>query len=61
VQFDVCKLGGAVDRHERVELTLFSPHFSDVDVEEADRVTLELLLCWSVAFADAMTLQAAMQ
>ena len=40
----------AVDRHEHVELALFSPHFSDVDVEEADRIALELFLRRSVAF-----------
>ena len=34
MQLDVGKLGGAVDRHEHVELSLFGPHLCDVDVEE---------------------------
>lgn len=66
MQFDVGKLGGAVDRHEHVELTLLGSHFGNVDVEVADRIALELLLRWFVAFdirqsTDPMALQAAMQ
>ena len=66
MQFDVGKLGGAVDRHEHVELSLFGPHLCDVDVEEADRVGLELLLGLFLAVdvwqpADAVTLIAPVQ
>src|SRR3954470_572525 len=44
VQFDESELGGAVDRYEHMELALFGPHLGNIDVEEADRVALELLL-----------------
>jgi hypothetical protein len=49
-----------------VELALFGAHLSDIDVEEADRIGLELLLRRPVAFdirqaADAVALQAAVQ
>jgi hypothetical protein len=66
MKFHVGELRRAVDCYEHVELTLFGPHLSNVDVEEANRVTLELLLRRSIAFdvqqsADAMTLQATVQ
>jgi hypothetical protein len=57
---------GSVDADEQMELAFFGPDFGDVDVKEADRVRLELLLCGLVPFdllggADAESLQAAMQ
>ena len=39
VKFDEGELGGAVDRHEHVQLALLSPHLGDIDVEVADRVS----------------------
>ena len=36
------ELGGAVDGDEEIELALRGLHFGDVDVEEADRIGLEL-------------------
>jgi hypothetical protein len=60
------ELRGSVDADEQVELAFLGPDFGDVDVKEADRVGLELLLRGLVAFnlrepADAVSLQAAMQ
>jgi hypothetical protein len=45
-----------------VQLTLFGSHLGNVDVEVADRVALEFLLGWPVAFdirqaADAVALK----
>ena len=50
VQFDKGELGGAVDRHQQVELALRGAHFGDVDVKLADRVGLELALGRDLAF-----------
>jgi hypothetical protein len=66
VQFGEGELGGPVDRNEEVELSLLGPHLGDVDVEEADRVALELRAQRLVAVGlgqprDAMTLEATMQ
>lgn len=60
------ELGGPVDAHEEIELTLGSLHLGDVNVEEPDGVTLELLSSGLVALdirqaRDAVTLKAAMQ
>ena len=57
------KLAGAVDGHEEIELALGRLHLGDVDVEETDRVALELrplrLVALDVRQArDAMPLQA---
>ena len=58
-----CRL---VDGDEEMELVFLGPHFGNVDMEEADRVSLELLPrrlvpldIWQLA--DAMTLEATMQ
>ena len=66
MQLNEGELRGPVDANEKVELTFLRPNFGDVDVKEADRVRLELLLCGLVPFdlrepADAVSLQAAMQ
>jgi hypothetical protein len=66
MQFHEGKLRGPVDGHEHMQLALFGPHLGDIDVEVADRVALELLLCRPVALdigqtTNAMALQAAMQ
>ena len=42
VQLDKGELGRAVDGHEEVELALLGPDLGNVDVEEADRIALEL-------------------
>ena len=60
------KLRGPVDRNEQVELAFGGPHLGQIDVEEADRIGIELLPLGFVAFdvrqpADAMTLQTTMQ
>jgi hypothetical protein len=44
------ELGGAVDGDEEIELALRRLHLGDVDVEEADRIGLELPLGRSFAF-----------
>ncbi len=60
------KLSRAINGHKQVEPPFFRVHLSDVDMEVADRVALELLLGGLVTrhlgqAADAMPLQAAMQ
>jgi len=60
------ELGGAVDRDEEIELALRGQHFGDVEVEESDRVGLELALGRSFARdlrqpRDSMTLKATMK
>lgn len=60
------KFARAVNGYEEVELAFGGLHLSDVDVEVADRVALELLLRGDVArdlrqARDVMALQAAMQ
>ena len=52
--------------HEEAQLSLLGPDFGDVDMEVADRVALELLLDWLVAFdigqaGAAVAFQAAVQ
>lgn len=44
-QMDEGELRGPVDSDVEMELTLCRLHFGDVDVEEADRVILDRLLC----------------
>src|SRR5215217_263911 len=66
VQFRKGKLTRAIDGHKEVELALLGPDLGDLDVEGADRIRLEPLLCGLVALGlgqarDAVTLQAAMQ
>ena len=66
MQLDEGELRGSVDSNEYIEFAFLRPDFGNVDVEEADRVGLELFLRGRVAFnlrqpTDAMTLQAAMQ
>ena len=66
MQLDEGELRGSVDSNEYIEFAFLRPDFGNVDVEEADRVKLELFLRGRVAFdlrqpTDAMTLQAAMQ
>jgi len=59
------ELACPVNADEEIELSLASLHLSDVDVEEADRVALELLprrlvACDVRQARDAMPLQAPM-
>lgn len=61
-----CELAGAVDSYEEIELALFGPDLGNIDVEEANRVALELLPFRLVAFdirqtRNPMPLQTAMQ
>lgn len=56
----------SVYSNERIEFALLRPDFTNVDMEEADRIGLELSLRLLVDFnirqtADAMTLEAAIQ
>ena len=65
-EFDHSELRGAVDGHEQVELAFGGSHLGQVDVEEADRIGVELLPPGLVAFhvrqtADAMTFQTPMK
>ena len=45
MQFDEGELRGSVDGHEKVELALLGAHLGDIDVEVADRISLELASC----------------
>src|SRR3712207_2012078 len=65
-QLHECELGRAVDGDVEVKLAFGCLHFGDVDMEEADWVALEPLLCRLVALhlreaADPVTLQAPVQ
>ena len=65
-QLDEGELAGSVDGHEEVKLSFSSLQFGDVDMEEADGIGFESLLCRLVALdvrqtIDAVTLQTAMQ
>jgi hypothetical protein len=44
VQLDEGELGGAIDGYQQVKPAFGCLHFGDVDMEEADGVSLELLL-----------------
>ena len=60
------ELRGSIDRNIQMQLAFRRLHLSDVDMEEADRVALELPLGRLVALdirqpADAMALQTAVQ
>ena len=60
------ELAGAIDAHEQVELAFGGLHLGDIDVEEADRVTLEELPLGFVALnvrqtGDAVPLEASVQ
>jgi hypothetical protein len=60
------ELGSAIDGDEEIEFALRGLHFGDVNMEEADRIGLELPPRLFVAFhlgqsADAVALEAAMQ
>ena len=65
-QLNERELAGAIDRDIEVELAFGGLELGDVDVEIADRISLELFLRGTTAFnlrqsADAMALEAAMQ
>lgn len=49
-QFNDGELRGSVDGHEQVELAFGRSHLSQVDVEEADRIGVELLPARLIAF-----------
>ena len=60
------ELTRAVDADEQVEFAFVCLNLGDIHVKEADRVALEALSLWLVAFdvrqtGDAMPLQAAVQ
>lgn len=66
LQFDIGELARLIDGHEELQLAFSRLHLGDVDVEVADRIGLELLLGWFVAFdfrqaGNAVALQATMQ
>ena len=50
MQLHESEFRGSAPRDEQMELAFFGPDFGDVDVKEADRVGLELLLGGLVAF-----------
>ncbi len=65
-EFDYSELRGLGDGYEQVELALGGSHLSQVDMEEADRIGVELLPLGLVAFdirqpTDAVTLQTPMK
>jgi hypothetical protein len=65
-EFDHSELRGSVDGHEQVELAFGRSHLSQVDVEEADRIGVELLPASLVPLnlgqaADAMAFQTTMK
>jgi hypothetical protein len=66
VELRESKLRCAVNRDKQVKFAFFSAHFSDIDVEVADRVSLERLLAPRLAFdrrkpADLVALEQSMQ
>lgn len=66
VQFDEGELGRPVNGHQEIEPAFRRLHFSDVDMEKAERIGLEFLLRDYLAInigkpANAMTQQAAVQ
>ena len=66
MQFDEGELRGSVDRNDEIELALRGSDLGDVDMEIADRVSLELVLGRGFAFdlrpsRDPMTLKATME
>ncbi len=66
MEFGISKLGCPVDPNEQAQLAFCCLNLGDVDVEEADRISFELLADRLVAFdlrqaPDPMPLQAAMQ
>ena len=50
VQLDLSELGGAVDGHEKIQFAFRRLNLSNINVEVAERVGLELLLRGLVAF-----------
>ena len=65
-EFNDSELRCAVDGYEQVELALGGPHLGQIDVEEADRIGVELLPARLVPLdlrqaADAMALQTTMK
>jgi hypothetical protein len=50
VELSESKLRCAVNRDKQVKFAFFGAHFSDIDVEVADRVPLERLLAPCLAF-----------
>ncbi len=65
-EFNHSELGGSIDGDEQVELAFGGSHLSQIDVEEADRIGVELLSARSVTLdlgqaADAMAFQATMK
>jgi hypothetical protein len=65
-KFDHSELRGPVDGHEEVELAFGRSHLGQVDMEEADRIAVELLPPGLVSLhlwqpADAMPFQATVQ
>ena len=66
MKLDIGKFAGSVDGNEEMQLAFCGSHFSNVDMEVANRVSLELLLRSPVTFNirqpfNAVTLKAAMQ
>lgn len=66
VQLDEGKLRCPIDGDQEIELALGGLHLGDVNVKEADRIELELLLCDLLSSgirqaSNAMALKAAMQ
>ncbi len=66
MQLDKGEFRRSIDGDKEIELPFFGPHFGNVDVEEADRVSFELHLrrlapldIWQLA--DAVALQTTMQ
>ena len=61
-----CKFAGPVNAHKEIKLALHRLNFRDIDMKEADRVTLELLALRLVALdirqaRDPVPLKATMQ
>src|SRR5262249_58209534 len=66
VTMDASPGRGAVNRDKQVKFAFFGAHFSDINVEVADRVPLERLLAPCLAFdrrkpADLVALEQSMQ
>ena len=66
MQLGIRKLAGSINGYKEIEFALLGPDLGDIDMEVADGILLELLLCRLAALdlgqaADAMTLKTAVQ
>jgi hypothetical protein len=49
MQLGAGELAGSIKGHKKIELGLFGAHLGDINMEVADGILLELLLCWFIS------------